>query len=207
MSAQAQRARQREQRENTRRQIVKAAVDFLREHPYRELTVDIVMTETGLTRTAFYRHFDDITDLVLKVFAEVGQELVEIAERWRASAGQDYPAPALEALAGIVDFFVAHGRLVRAIADAAATDERINEAYRRSLEGFIDMTTEAFDRLAASGQLKVPDTRALARALNLMNEAYLLAEFGQDPPGDRDKALVTLLQVWLSVGAPAAGRN
>jgi TetR/AcrR family transcriptional regulator, ethionamide resistance regulator len=207
VSAQAQRARQREQRENTRRVILDAAQEFLRVRPYRELTVDVVMADTGLTRTAFYRHFDDVTDLVLKVFAEVGRELVEIADRWRATAGQDFPAPALAALTGIVDFFARHGPLVRAIAEAAATDEQIEQAYRASLERFIEMTTEALDRLAQSGQLEVPDTRALARALNLMNEAYLLDEFGGEKPGDRDRALATVLTVWVSVAAPAAGRT
>jgi TetR/AcrR family transcriptional regulator, ethionamide resistance regulator len=207
VSAQAQRARQREQRENTRRVILDAAQEFLRVRPYRELTVDVVMADTGLTRTAFYRHFDDVTDLVLRVFAELGQELVAVADRWRATAGHDFPAPALEALTGIVDFFAQHGPVVRAIAEAAATDERIEQAYRQSLERFVDMTTEAFERLVQSGQLDVPDTRSLARALNLMNEAYLLNEFGGEKPGDPDKALATLLTVWVSVGAPAAGRN
>jgi TetR/AcrR family transcriptional regulator, ethionamide resistance regulator len=204
MSSAAQRTRHREQRESTRREILAATDRFLRESPYRDLTVDVVMAQTGLTRTAFYRHFDDTTDLVLRLFADVGQELVEVGRQWSQEAGANFPAPAHAGLVGIVDFFVANGPLVRAIAEAAATDERIERAYRGSLEAFIVITARTLDRLVQTGALEVPDTVALARALTLMNEAYLLAEFGHEPPGDREVAIATLETVWLRVAGPPA---
>src|SRR5579864_4953756 len=103
MSTTARRARYRQQRENTRQAIMEAAAGFLREQPFRDLSVDAVLTKVGLTRTAFYRHFDDTTELVLRLLAELMQKLYPVAERWRARAGEDYPHPAREALAAIVD--------------------------------------------------------------------------------------------------------
>jgi len=207
VSSAAQRTRHREQRETTRGEILAAADRFLRLRPYRELSVDLIMAETGLTRTAFYRHFDDVTELVLRLFAHAGQELVEIGQRWSASAGKDFPAPALLALEGIVDFFVRHGPLVRAIAEAAATDERIEHAYQGSLDAFVTITATTLDRLVDEGQLQVPDTAALARALTLLNEAYLLSEFGREPQGDRGAALATLQTIWLRVAGPDPRRS
>src|SRR5436309_13647892 len=192
MSPQAQRTRRREQRESTRRQILDAAERFLRERPYRELSVDVVMGETGLTRTAFYRHFDDVTDLVLRLFSDVGEELYAVAERWAASAGVAYPAPGREGLAGMVDFYVRHGPLMRAIGEAAATDEQIETAYRGSTETFIELTAGALERMVREGKLDVPDARALACAMTLMNQAYLLDQFGREPQGDPVLALQTL---------------
>lgn len=202
MSTSAQRSRRREQRENTRRRILVAADAFLRERPYRELSVEVVMARTGLTRTAFYRHFDDVPDIVLRLLEDVGGELYAIADRWRQSAGYSYPAAAHEGLSGIVDFFVRHGRLVRAVAEAAATDEQIEHGYSEFLAAFTDMIAGTLDRLVASGQLEVPHTRAMARALNLMNEAYLLDEFGREPIGDRDVALATLETIWVRAVGP-----
>jgi AcrR family transcriptional regulator len=202
MSPQAQRTRRREQREETRRLILVAAERSLRERPYRELTVDVVMSETGLTRTAFYRHFDDVTDLVLRVFADVGRELYEVAARWAGHAGVAYPAPGREGLAGMVDFYVRHGPLMRAVAEAATADERIELAYRSSVDAFIELTAGALERMAAEGLLKVPDPRALGRAMTLMNQAYLMAEFGREPQGDPKVALQTLEQVWLRLATP-----
>lgn len=197
MSSATQRARQREHRESTRQGILDAADRFLRERPYRELSVDVVMAQTGLTRTAFYRHFDDVTDLVLRLLEEVGGELLAIAEQWNQSAGADPPEAAHEALSDVVDFFVRNGPLVRAIADAAATDERIEAGYRTAFDRFVDMTAQALDRLVAEGEATVAHPRALALGLNLMNEAYLLHEFGRPPFGDPAAALATLETVWL----------
>lgn len=154
------------------------------------------MAQTSLTRTAFYRHFDDVTDVVLRLLDQAGQELMMIGERWSADAGVDLPAPAREALAAIVDFFVRHGPLIRAVAEAASTDERIEAAYAGSLERFVELTVEGLDRLVLEGRLRVPDTRSLARALNLMNQAYLLDAFGYEA-GDPVLALATLETVWL----------
>jgi TetR/AcrR family transcriptional regulator, ethionamide resistance regulator len=199
MSSAQQRTRRREQRENTRREILEAADRLLRERPYRELSIDLVMGQTGLTRTAFYRHFDDVPDLVLRLLAEVGQELFAVAERWREGAAEDFVAATRDGLKGIVEFMVSHGRLVRAVAEGAATDEMIDRGYRQFVEVFGDMIGSSLEQLAADGKLKVSDPRALARALNLMNEAFLLDQFGQEPIGDPDVALATLQTIWLRV--------
>jgi hypothetical protein len=138
---------------------------------------------------------------------DIGKELYEVGERWGATAGAGYPAPAREGLAAIVDFFVRNGPLVRAIAEAAAADEQIERAYRGSLDAFVEMTAQTLDRLVQSGQLEVPNTHALAKALTLMNQAYLLQEFGREPVGDRDVALATLETVWLRLAQPTAGAS
>ncbi len=202
MTAPAQRARHRAQRENTRGEILAEADRLLRERPYRELSVDVVMAGTGLTRTAFYRHFDDVTALVLRLLAEAGHELFDLAQDWSETAGTDDLAAARAGLTGIVDFFVSHGPLVRAFAEAGANDEQIEQAYRGALDTFTEITTQTLDRLVREGRLQLPDTGAVARALNLMNEAYLLDEFGREPFGDPKIALETLQTVWLRVVGP-----
>jgi AcrR family transcriptional regulator len=204
VSTSVQRTRRREQRENTRREILASADAFLRGHPYRELSVDVLMADTGLTRTAFYRHFDDITELVLKLLEDIGAELFEVAARWRQMSGREYPEPARAALRAIVDFFTRNGPVVRAVADAAATDERIERGYRGAIEAFIAVVAAGLDALIARGQLAPFDTHAVSRALNLMNEAYLLDQFGSEPFGDPEVAVRTLERVWLGALGPVA---
>lgn len=200
MSYGVQRTRRREQRENTRRTILETADQLLREHPYRELSVDLVMARTGLTRTAFYRHFDDVSDLVLRLLAEVGLELWTVAERWRDDAlGGDFTDAARTGLRGVVDFMVEHGRLVQAVAHGAATDEHIERGYRQFMTVFSTMIGDILAQLVDRGRLEAPDPRALARALNLLNEAFLLDQFGQEPLADPDVALATLETIWLRV--------
>lgn len=201
MSSPGQRLRQREQREETRRKILTATEALLREHPYRELSVETAMAGTGLTRTAFYRHFDDIPDLVLRVLGEVGRELFDVGQQWLQGSTEDFPAAARRGLEGIVTFFDRHGPLVRAVAEAAVADERIEAGYRSFIETFIEMTVQGFDTLVAAGQLDPFPTRELARALNLMNERFLIDQLGREPRGDPARVLATLELVWLrSVG-------
>jgi TetR/AcrR family transcriptional regulator, ethionamide resistance regulator len=202
MSSSVQRARRREQRDNTRREILAATDRLLRERPYRELSVEVVMAQTGLTRTAFYRHFDDVTALVLRLLEDVGRELQRVAELWLEGAPRDFAGAAREGLRGTVAFFERHGQLVRAIAEAAATDEQVERGYRNLVERFIEMTAQGLDQLVTRGELEASDTRQLARALNLMNERYLLDQFGGEPRGNPEVALATLETVWLRVVGP-----
>jgi hypothetical protein len=89
------------------------------------------------------------------------------------------------------------GPLVRAIADAAAADERIEVGSRELREPLVELATQTLDRLQAEGRLQVPDTGAMALALTLMNEAYLLETFGTRPSADPEAALKTLQTIWL----------
>ncbi len=202
MSGHAQRARHRDHREGTRRQILDAAEELLRERPFRELSVDVVMSEIGMTRTSFYRHFDDLTDLVLRLFDEVSQDLFEVAKQWSGSAGAGYPDPGRDALAGLVAFYVRHGPLMRAFVEAAATDERIERAVTELNGRVVELTGATLERLAAAGVLAVPDPRALAHAMAVMNQAYLLSQFGREPQEDPADALTTLRTIWLRLALP-----
>jgi TetR/AcrR family transcriptional regulator, ethionamide resistance regulator len=197
MASARQRSERREQRRNTREEILAAAAQFLRERPYRELSVEVVMGQSGLTRTAFYRHFDDVTDLVLRLLAEVANELYAIAERWIETAPTAFDEAAKAGLRGVVEFFQRNGPLLRAISEAAATDELIEQSYNGFLEQFVDLTTAGFERMVENGVIEFADPRSVALALNLMNERYLLTQFGREPGGDPEVALATLETIWM----------
>ena len=201
VSSSAQRLRHRDKREQTRRQILVAADRQLRDRPYRDLSVETVMADTGLTRTAFYRHFDDVPDLVLRLLEDVGRELYEIAQCWLEGSAEDFPRAAHEGMSGIVAFFQRHGPLVAAVAEGAVSDERIEAGYASFIETFITLTDRGFDGLVKRGQVDPFPTHAVSRALNLMNERFLLDQLGREPHGDPAEVLATIETVWLrSVG-------
>src|SRR5688572_22458762 len=118
MSVAAQRTKKRQSREETRRQIQDAALEFLRERSFRELNVDALMAQTGHSRTVFYWHFDDISALVLTLIDEVGNEMVEVAQKW-ARTEVVTADEARKRLAAFVDFYVRNGTLIHAVAEAA----------------------------------------------------------------------------------------
>lgn len=188
------RARRRQRREESRRQIVEVAESFLRERPYRELTVDELMAATGFTRTLFYRHFDDLPALVIEVLDDLGAGFVGAAEEMAAAAGD--PERLRAGLREVVAFFAANGPVVRAIAEAASYDDRIEEVYDRVLEGFVSLTETALRELRAAGRIAELEPRATAEALTALNERYLLATLGRSPQARPDDVFDALWTIW-----------
>ena len=80
------RLRARQSRKQSRDRIVAAATELVRKRAYSELSVDEVMREAGIGRTIFYRHFDDMADLLLRASREAIEELYE-AQRSLARRG------------------------------------------------------------------------------------------------------------------------
>src|SRR3954463_129809 len=118
------------------REILDSAEHFLRERPLRELTIDEVMTGTGLSRPAFYVYFRDRHDLVLRLIGEIGSELFEMADKWLK--GGELRA----GVEGVVAVYAEHGPVLRAISDAAVDDPDVEEAYHGLVQRFIDATAE-----------------------------------------------------------------
>lgn len=203
MSVAVQRTRRRQQREETRRQILDAAQVLLRERSFRELSVDALMSRTGHTRTVFYRHFDDIPSLVLALMQEVGSELLEVAQSW-AQTERVGPDVARERLAAFVDFHVRHGPLVAAVAEAAHHDDAVEQAYNGMFEGFIAITTSAIQQRVDSGELGPLDAPQVARALVWMLNGYLRDTLGRvDPSVEPERVLETVWTIWTRTLFPA----
>lgn len=195
MSVATQRTRRRQHRAETRRQIMDAAQRFLRERSFRELSVDALMATTDHSRTVFYRHFDDIPSLILAMIAEVGAELVEVAERW-AESDQVSVQEARRRLSYFVDFYVRNGPLVHAVAEAAHHDEEVERAYGGMVEGFIALTADTVQRRVDSGELAPIDAPEVSRALIRMLNAYLDDALGREGHADPDRVLDAVATIW-----------
>lgn len=175
-----------------RARIAAATERLLAQRPYRELSVDVVMAEAGLSRTVFYRHFDGLPDVVLELYGAVAEQLgVELAA-----------ADAQATLRAAVDAFATHGPLMRAVHQAAGHDAQIEAAERAVVDGFTAAMAQMLETAMQEGRVTRTDPTELARALNLMNYHYLLATVGADPAFDRDAAFAALTAVWEAV-APA----
>ena len=96
------------------REILEAAEQLLRERPFREITVEAVMSRTGLKRPAFYVHFRDRHDLALRVVEHIGSELFEMSDRW--FEGDDPYPDARATIEGVVAVYLEHGPVLRALA-------------------------------------------------------------------------------------------
>ncbi len=179
-------------------EIIAAAEAFLRERPFRELTVDEVMRRTDLSRPSFYVYFRDRHHLVLRVVAHLESELFTMSDRWFTGTGPGRET-AREALDGIVEVFAEHGPVMRALADAAADDPRVEEAYGALVQRFVDATARHIEAEIEAGRVLALDARETASALVWMNERYLTESLGREPYTPPQAAADTLLTIWTRV--------
>jgi AcrR family transcriptional regulator len=190
--------RRRRTPEVAEREIIAAAESLLRERPFRELTVDEVMRRTELSRPSFYVYFTDRHQLVLKVVEHLGAELFTMSDRWLRGTGEG-PDIAREALDGIVAVYVEHGPVMRALADAAADDRGVEQAYNALVQTFIDATARHIEEEIAAGRVLPVDARETATALVWMMERYLTLSLGREPLTPQQTVADTLATIWTRV--------
>jgi AcrR family transcriptional regulator len=194
----AQGRRRRRTPEAAEREIVEAAEALLREKPFRELTVDDLMRRTGLSRPSFYVYFRDRHDLVLKVVEHIGGELFSMSERWYEGTGDGHTL-VREAIEGVVGVFAEHGPVLRALADAASDDPRVEAAYTDLIQRFVDATARHIDEEVAAGRVLPLDSVPTATALTWMMERYLQQQIGRTPDAPVDRVADTLTTIWSRV--------
>jgi AcrR family transcriptional regulator len=183
---------QRVPREEARRRIVAATGRLLRTQRFRELTVEAVMAEAGLARTVFYRHFDNLADIVLGLLDDAVADAAEVAY---TAPDPSVPDVLRRILDRGVELYVQHGHLIAAVEEASHHDPEVERAYREAFERSVAATAELLAGGVANGHYTL-DPQPVARALMHLNAGYLTDALARDPRPDREQALETLWTIW-----------
>lgn len=171
----------------------------MRRRSFAELTVGEVMDRAGLERTIFYRHFENVGQMLLAAGREAIEELYA-AQVALAGTRADRDRVAIRnALEIPVRVYRRHGPLLRAVSEAVAADQLVavdGEAIRRRFDELVAASLREWEAPVAN-----PDETA--RALNLLNESYLLDAFGREPRVSVEAATDTLTAIWSPLLGPA----
>ena len=186
-----------EKSERTRAAILNAGLEFVWSQPFRDMTVNALMASTGLSRSAFYQYFNDLHDLMETLLDMLKEEVFAATGSWFTGAG-DPIALLNESLAGLVDVCNRLGPILRATNDAAATDERLENAWAQFVKQFDDAVTTRIEADQAQGLIPDFDARPLAIALNRLDAYTLIEAFGQHPISQPEPVREALARVWIS---------
>jgi TetR/AcrR family transcriptional regulator, ethionamide resistance regulator len=181
-------------RHESRARIVRATEEVVRRRSYSELTVDEIMREAGIGRTIFYRHFDDLGDLLMRISREAIEELFQAQQS--LVDGKPDEGAVRQAFEAAADVYQRHGPVLRCVSEAAAADEQVAAGYAAMRHRFDELAEQALRDL---GGLDSPNVAEIARALNLMNETYLTDTFGREPRVPPETVVQTLTEVWNAV--------
>ena len=177
--------------------ILNAALDFIWSHPFRDMSVNSLMASTSVSRSAFYQYFNDLHELMENLLNMLQEEILKAAAPWVSGIGD--PVELIqEALSGLVDVGYQRGPFLRAITDAAVTDERLEEAWAQFLGGFDDAASLRIEADQKQGLIEEFDVRPVAIALNRLNAYTLLQAFGQQPRSQPEPVREALARVWIS---------
>jgi AcrR family transcriptional regulator len=183
--------------ERTRAAILNSALDFIWSRPFRDITVSSVMDPTGVSRSAFYQYFKDLHEVMQALLDMLQDEIFDAAEPWIAGAG-DPVALMHEAIAGLVRVCYQRGPFVQGVADAAATDNRLEKAWQQFLGRFDDAACARIQADQEQGLIPDFDPRPVAIALNRLDAYTIIEAFGQRPRSRPEPVLEALARIWIS---------
>jgi AcrR family transcriptional regulator len=183
--------------DRTRQAILDGAVEFLWVRPFRDMTVAELMTIAGCSRSAFYQYFGDLHSLMETMLTSLSEKMFVSAAPWFSHDGD--PAVLLQqSMGGLVRVCYQHGPILRAVADASTTDERMEEAWSRFVGRFDDAVTTRIEEHQDQGLIPAFDARPVAVALNQLDAATLIQAFGRHPRSNPDAVCAALTRIWTS---------
>jgi AcrR family transcriptional regulator len=181
----------------SRAEILNAALAFLWSHPFRDMTVRAVTVPTGLSRSAFYQYFDDLHDLMDALLGMFRDEVLEACAPWFTGVG-DPVALLHESLTQLVRVCHERGPLLRAVDDAAATDERFERTWSQFKDGFDEAVQARIESDQAQGLIAPFDAGPVALALNRLDAHTVIEAFGQHPMARPKPIAKALTRIWIS---------
>ena len=183
--------------EHTRAAILNAAFDFVWKHPFRDMTVATVMASTGVSRPAFYQYFNDLHEVMETLLLMLQDEILGVVQPWVSGVG-DPVALLHESIDGLVHVCHQRGPFLRAITDAATTDKRFEEDWRKFLRRFDETVCARIEADQAQSLIQAFDARPVAIALNRLDAYTLIEAFGRLPRKQPGPVQEALARIWVS---------
>ena len=190
----AVRTRAQQRRAATEQAILDATESLLEEQPFWDLTVEDVMTAAGLGRTAFYRYFHDLETVVVRLMAELVDELRAASQGWLAS--KDPEGQLHESLLQFAVVYRAHGRLMQAFYDAAGSNVNLKQLWGETISTLIGPVEAHLAELMVDGRVAMEFPIETVRALSVLTDRYLLDVYWAHDQVEPERPTAVLYQIW-----------
>jgi AcrR family transcriptional regulator len=197
------RSAQRRRRGEAKQQILDTARGRLQTTPFRDLSIDDLMEGTGLSRTAFYRYFPDREAVLIELLEEVWGALAQARDLVAPTTGT---AASPDAIGVVADLLGDSRAVLKAVADAAAGDEGVEEVYRAFMHDYwIDDIATRITQAQAVGLGTGLDAQLAGEALGWMAERLVTQTLDRDPRQVFDTIISILVKcIYTGPQAPAA---
>lgn len=189
--------------ERARLEILEAAEGALRDCAFGDLTVDLLMERTGMTRSSFYRYFKSLEDIAIALFERVEAEVSGSVDDWLEGADDGDAddvarrAATVMHLTRMYEVWREHAGLMQAMEQAAGRNRIAYEQWRgRVVDGYIAKTTGFIQKQIDLGRCDVADPEATASALILMNVAVASDQVQRSEPDSPERLGAAVGSIW-----------
>lgn len=140
-----------EHKQETRAKIVEAARILFNRHGFRDVTIDMVMKNAGLTRGGFYNHFESKEALYS---AAVSSFLMGRGAQWREEAGVDPEQPGPDMARQMIEGYLSADHLgdldgqcpmIALPSDIARSNPQVQASYRDLLDAMVRLFENGLD--------------------------------------------------------------
>jgi len=130
-----------------------ALVRVLEGKAFKQVTVDELARESGLSRTAFYFYYKDKNQVLAAVLEELRDVALEQASAWWS--GDAAPDVMIrETLRDIGSLWTSHGGVLRAAVEVSSYDAGFRTFYTGLMDDFIAATEDHLSRERDAGRLR-----------------------------------------------------
>ncbi|RFA15007.1 hypothetical protein B7R22_07705 [Subtercola boreus] len=179
--------------------ILLTAETLLASRSLDEISIEDLASGAGISRPGFYFYFSSKDDVLLalldRVIGEVQQRVVTLPRDFDAD-----PEAAWRRVIGVfVEVFAAHRAVSAAAIGARLRNAEVEALWSGAMQTWVGYATDVIVAERARGAAPAgTDARALAIALNLLNERVLFAAFnGETPAVAPSQALDVLTGIWV----------
>jgi AcrR family transcriptional regulator len=184
-----------EQKRLTRRLLIEGALVAFERKGYAATTIEDIVAEANASRATFYLHFKSKADVVLVITQTLGR-------RWRelylglTSGGRLSRKELYEWLDSMVENYQTNRGSLGAIDEAVAIEPQVAEVRRANIVESIAVIAESIARWYGGDQ---EDARVRAALLLAQMDFFFYLWVVRGLPFDRQRAVGTLTDLWLSV--------
>jgi TetR/AcrR family transcriptional regulator, ethionamide resistance regulator len=184
--------------DRTSQAILDTAEKLLAERDLGSITIDDLASGAGISRSAFYFHFESREAVLYLLADRVLDELFAAGEVWMSRRGERPEDAVRKAIAGDLAIWRKHGAVLRAAVHARESDPAMKQFWADVARRFIVAAAQQIeaDRAAGIALPGPPSAKQLASALVSMNDEVFYHQSRARRSGDRE-VVDTLTAVWL----------
>lgn len=186
-----------EKRDEMSRRLLEALEEHLVTTTFTEVSVDRLVSEAGISRSAFYLHFADKTDLLRMLYGGVVVELIESAETWWSLPPNATKAEIQRGFEILLATYRRHERVMRAVAEVVAYDLQMRAEFDAMMGQAVARVAQHIALGQQSGAVRDGlDPEPVATCLTWMTERVLLQVLGTADPDEAERHLVAMVDVY-----------